>query len=106
MITVNLDGKVAAVTAGTSGIGFAAAFAPAEAGAHVYVMGRREEELAIAARRIGSNATGDVTVKSIMRSDDCAPPSNVPTLLSPLSRPAELLKQAFQIRTNRHDDGR
>lgn len=58
MITINLAGKVAAVTGGSSGIGFAAASALAEAGAHVYVMGRRPQELTSAVAKIGLNATG------------------------------------------------
>jgi NAD(P)-dependent dehydrogenase (short-subunit alcohol dehydrogenase family) len=58
MITINLAGKVAAVTGGSSVIGFAAASALAEAGAHVYVMGRRPEELISAVAKIGPNATG------------------------------------------------
>ena len=58
MITVNLEGKVAAVTGDSSGIGFAAASALAEAGAHVYVMSRRPEELISAVAKIGPNATG------------------------------------------------
>ena len=58
MITINLADKVAAVTGGSSGIGFAAASALAEAGAHVYVMSRRPEELISAVAKIGPNATG------------------------------------------------
>ena len=58
MITINLADKVAAVTGGSSGIGFAAASALAEAGAHVYVMGRHSEELISAVAKIGPNATG------------------------------------------------
>jgi NAD(P)-dependent dehydrogenase (short-subunit alcohol dehydrogenase family) len=53
-----LDGKVALVTGGTSGIGLAAATALAEEGAYVYITGRRERELATAVQEIGSNATG------------------------------------------------
>jgi NAD(P)-dependent dehydrogenase (short-subunit alcohol dehydrogenase family) len=53
-----LDGKVALVTGGTSGIGLAAATALAEEGAYVYITGRRERELAAAVQEIGSNATG------------------------------------------------
>ena len=53
-----LDGKVSLVTGGTSGIGLAAANALAKEGAHVYVTGRRERELATAVREIGRSATG------------------------------------------------
>lgn len=53
-----LDGKVSLVTGGTRGIGLAAASALAKEGAHVYVTGRRERELATAVREIGRSATG------------------------------------------------
>ena len=53
-----LDGKVALVTGGTSGIGLAAAKALAKEGAHVYITGRREQELATAVQQIGGHATG------------------------------------------------
>jgi NAD(P)-dependent dehydrogenase (short-subunit alcohol dehydrogenase family) len=53
-----LDTKVALVTGGTSGIGLAAAKALAKEGAHVYITGRREQELATAVQQIGGNATG------------------------------------------------
>src|SRR6267143_682336 len=43
-----LDGKIALVTGGTSGIGLAAASALAKEGAYVYITGRRERELATA----------------------------------------------------------
>ena len=55
-----LDGKVALVTGGTSGIGLAAANALAKEGAYVYITGRRERELATAVREIGGNAIGSL----------------------------------------------
>ena len=53
-----LGGKTALVTGGTSGIGLAAAKALAKEGAHVYIIGRREPELAAAVKEIGPNVTG------------------------------------------------
>ncbi|GAA1891400.1 SDR family oxidoreductase [Asanoa iriomotensis] len=52
------------VTGASEGIGFAAAARFAEEGAHVYLTGRREQELASAVARIGASASGvagDVT---------------------------------------------
>ena len=59
-----LDGKVALVTGGNSGIGLATAKRFVEEGAHVYITGRREAELAAAVKELGKKATGvqgDVT---------------------------------------------
>jgi NAD(P)-dependent dehydrogenase (short-subunit alcohol dehydrogenase family) len=59
-----LDGKVALVTGGNSGIGLATAKRFVEEGAHVYITGRREAELAAAVKELGKCATavqGDVT---------------------------------------------
>jgi NAD(P)-dependent dehydrogenase (short-subunit alcohol dehydrogenase family) len=53
-----LDGKIALVTGGTSGIGLAAAKALAKEGAHVYITGRQGPELAAAMKVIGPNVTG------------------------------------------------
>ena len=53
-----LDGRVALVTGGTSGIGLAAAKALAAEGAHIYITGRRERELVAAVEEIGRNASG------------------------------------------------
>ena len=53
-----LDGKVALVTGGTSGIGLAAATALTKEGAYLYITRRRERELATAVQEIGGNAAG------------------------------------------------
>lgn len=53
-----LEGKVAVVTGGNSGIGLATAQRLAAEGAHVFITGRRQSELDAAARQIGKNVTG------------------------------------------------
>ncbi|MFC3802594.1 SDR family NAD(P)-dependent oxidoreductase [Cohnella sp. GCM10012308] len=53
-----LQGKVAVVTGGTSGIGLATAQRLVKEGAYVYVTGRRQAELDAAVTAIGSNVTG------------------------------------------------
>src|SRR5213593_75820 len=53
-----LEGKVALVTGGNSGIGLATAKEFVGEGAYVFITGRREPELAAAANRIGRNITG------------------------------------------------
>ena len=50
-----LDGRVALVTGGSSGIGFATAQEFVGEGAHVFLTGRREKELAAAVKEIGRN---------------------------------------------------
>jgi NAD(P)-dependent dehydrogenase (short-subunit alcohol dehydrogenase family) len=59
-----LDGKVAVVTGGNSGIGLAAAKRFVEDGAYVFITGRRQEELDAAVRQIGRKVQairGDVS---------------------------------------------
>jgi NAD(P)-dependent dehydrogenase (short-subunit alcohol dehydrogenase family) len=53
-----LDGKIALVTGGNSGIGLAAAKQFVHEGAYVFITGRRGPELAAAVDEIGKNATG------------------------------------------------
>ena len=53
-----LEGKIALVTGGTSGIGLATAKAFVKEGAYVFITGRREAELAATAKEIGRNITG------------------------------------------------
>jgi NAD(P)-dependent dehydrogenase (short-subunit alcohol dehydrogenase family) len=53
-----LQGKVAVITGGTEGIGFATAKLFVREGAHVFITGRREKELDEAVKAIGSNVTG------------------------------------------------
>ena len=61
-----LEGKVAVVTGGTSGIGLATARRFAAEGAQVFITGRREAELAAAVAAIGPNATGVQADSAIM----------------------------------------
>src|SRR6202021_77683 len=53
-----LQGKVAVVTGGTTGIGFAAARLFVKEGAYVFITGRRQKQLDEAVNAIGSNITG------------------------------------------------
>jgi NAD(P)-dependent dehydrogenase (short-subunit alcohol dehydrogenase family) len=60
----NLEGKIAVVTGGSSGIGLATAKRFVDEGAHVVITGRREKELKEAASLIQKNITtvvGDVS---------------------------------------------
>jgi NAD(P)-dependent dehydrogenase (short-subunit alcohol dehydrogenase family) len=61
-----LEGRVALVTGGSAGIGFGAAKRLSEAGAFVYIVSRRQEQIEQAAARLGTSVRGiavDVTNK-------------------------------------------
>src|SRR3984885_926473 len=53
-----LEGKVAVVTGGTAGIGFATAKRFVDEGAYVFITGRRQKELEEATKAIGRNIAG------------------------------------------------
>ena len=53
-----LDGRIALVTGGSSGIGLATAKQFVTEGAYVFITGRRDPELAAAVKEIGRNVTG------------------------------------------------
>src|SRR5215469_13302195 len=62
---MRLDGKIAVITGGNSGIGFATAQLFVKEGAFVFITGRRQTELDKAVKKIGKNAVGiqgDVTI--------------------------------------------
>lgn len=53
-----LEGKIAVITGGSSGIGLATAQRFVEEGAFVFITGRRHSELDVAVNQIGENVTG------------------------------------------------
>jgi NAD(P)-dependent dehydrogenase (short-subunit alcohol dehydrogenase family) len=65
-----LNGKIAVVTGGSSGIGLAAAKKFVEEGAYVFIMGRRQSELDKAKAEIGGNVS---TVQGGVLTQDATP---------------------------------
>ena len=65
-----LAGKIALVTGGSTGIGFATAREFVGEGAFVFITGRREKELTEAVRKIGSNIVGVVADASKLKDLD------------------------------------
>jgi NAD(P)-dependent dehydrogenase (short-subunit alcohol dehydrogenase family) len=64
LIPKRLDGKIAVITGGNSGIGLATAQRLVQEGAFVFITGRRQDELDKAVKQIGRNVTavqGDVS---------------------------------------------
>jgi len=53
-----LEGKIALITGGTSGIGLATARRFVDEGAYAFITGRRKPELEVAVKGIGKNVTG------------------------------------------------
>jgi NAD(P)-dependent dehydrogenase (short-subunit alcohol dehydrogenase family) len=58
LIPKRLDGKIAVITGGNSGIGLATAQRFVQEGAYVFITGRRQSELDKAVKQIGKNVTG------------------------------------------------
>ena len=56
-----LEGKIAVITGGSSGIGLATAQRFVEDGAYVFITGRRQSELDVAVKQIGKNNNNNVT---------------------------------------------
>jgi NAD(P)-dependent dehydrogenase (short-subunit alcohol dehydrogenase family) len=73
-----LDGKIALVTGGSSGIGLAAAKQFVHEGAYVFITGRRDPELASAVKEIGHDITGV--------QGDVARPADLDRLLAQIQR--------------------
>ena len=58
LIPKRLDGKIAVITGGNSGIGLATAQRFVQGGAYVFITGQRQSELDKAVKQIGKNVTG------------------------------------------------
>jgi NAD(P)-dependent dehydrogenase (short-subunit alcohol dehydrogenase family) len=58
LIPKRLEGKIAVISGGSSGLGIAKARRFVAEGAYVFITGRRESELNTAVKQIGKNVTG------------------------------------------------
>ena len=61
-----LQGKIAVITGGSSGMGFATAEQFVSEGAYVYITGRREKELDAAVAKIGKNIAAVQGIKKVL----------------------------------------
>jgi NAD(P)-dependent dehydrogenase (short-subunit alcohol dehydrogenase family) len=60
-----LEGRIAVITGGTSGMALATAKLFVEEGAYVFITGRRQEQLDKAIKEIGKNVTGSRAMPGI-----------------------------------------
>jgi NAD(P)-dependent dehydrogenase (short-subunit alcohol dehydrogenase family) len=63
LIIKRLEGKIAVITGGNSGIGLATAKQFVDEGAYVFITGRRQSELDAAVKEIGKNVTDHLKQK-------------------------------------------
>jgi NAD(P)-dependent dehydrogenase (short-subunit alcohol dehydrogenase family) len=105
-----LEGKIALVTGGCSGIGLATAQRFVKEGAHVYITGRRQRELVEAVKTIGGNVTGiqadvsnpadlDRLYAQIKREKGNSTPFSLTPAGAPACHSAALLKNNTTIRS-------